>query len=234
MQYSLLIILVLAHIAGEFVLQSDASSARKHSGGRTALIWTSVHGLIIMLLSWLVAWSWAFLPWALLIGVSHLVIDLVTGKASRSPIGNRAGMWSFLADQALHMAVLAAVAYLASQDSWTDWSSGYNMSGVLDVRLLLIAAFVCTKPANIAINEHLRKLDRSVNNSAALLIGSFERLLVLLLALFGEYTAIAIIFVGKCALMRRPDSKPEYVLVGTLMSYCIAIACGILLKVTIG
>ncbi|MBI3883774.1 MAG: hypothetical protein HY305_06070 [Sphingobacteriales bacterium] len=65
------------------------------------------------------------------------------------------------------------------------------------------------------------------------LIGQFERVIILTLVLLGQYEAIGFLITGK-SIIRFADHnsnlKSEYVLVGTMMSYAIAILTGVVVN----
>jgi hypothetical protein len=67
--------------------------------------------------------------------------------------------------------------------------------------------------------------------NAGKLIGNIERVLTLTLLLMGQYEAIGFIIAGKSILRYEGEktAKTEYVLVGTLLSFGIAIIIGILI-----
>ena len=62
------------------------------------------------------------------------------------------------------------------------------------------------------------------------LIGQFERLIILTLVLLNQYEAIGFLITGK-SIIRFADHnsnlRSEYVLVGTMMSYALAILTGV-------
>ena len=65
------------------------------------------------------------------------------------------------------------------------------------------------------------------------LIGQFERLIILTLVLLNQYEAIGFLITGK-SIIRFADHnsnlRSEYVLVGTMMSYALAIITGVLVN----
>jgi hypothetical protein len=65
-------------------------------------------------------------------------------------------------------------------------------------------------------------------------IGIIERLIVFILVMLGQYSAISLLIAAK-GIIRfnekdRPEVKTEYLVIGTLMSIGIAIVTGVLLK----
>ncbi|MBN1259084.1 MAG: DUF3307 domain-containing protein [Anaerolineae bacterium] len=100
------ILLLLAHLVGDYVLQFDWLARWK---ARTTL-GVLVHGAVVLLLTLacvamvLPAW-W---PYALAIGLSHTGIDFVRARVlkPRSPL---AELLSFIVDQLLHLVIIAAL-----------------------------------------------------------------------------------------------------------------------------
>jgi hypothetical protein len=65
------------------------------------------------------------------------------------------------------------------------------------------------------------------------LIGQFERIIILTLVLFNQYEAIGFLITGKSIIRfadHNSDLRSEYVLVGTMMSYAIAILTGVIIN----
>jgi hypothetical protein len=57
-----------------------------------------------------------------------------------------------------------------------------------------------------------------------------ERFLVLSLVLIGQYSAVGLIIAAKSILRYKSTQKNEYILVGTLLSFGIAVLLGILIS----
>jgi hypothetical protein len=70
-------------------------------------------------------------------------------------------------------------------------------------------------------------------NNGGKLIGQYERIIILTLVLLNQYEAIGFLIAGK-SIIRFADHnsnlRSEYVLVGTFMSFAIAIITGVLVK----
>ncbi len=69
--------------------------------------------------------------------------------------------------------------------------------------------------------------------NAGKLIGNIERILTLTLILFNQYEVVGFIIAAKSILRYKETdtSRTEYVLIGTLLSFGIAILLGIGLKI---
>ncbi len=111
---------------------------------------------------------------------------------------------------------------------------------------LLLGVLVCVKPSNIIIKEIFKAANIKVNKgsdddtgdlpNAGKLIGNVERLLSLLFVLLGQYEAVGFIIAAKSILRfaEGDKAKSEYVLIGTLLSFSIAIFVGVAIKLYYG
>ena len=122
------------------------------------------------------------------------------------------------------------------------------MSGVEEALIaLLLGVLVCVKPSNMIIKEIFKAANIKVNKgndddntgdlpNAGKLIGNEERLLSLLFVLLGQYEAVGFIIAAKSILRfaEGDKAKSEYVLIGTLLSFSIAIFVGVAIKLYYG
>ena len=230
MNSTLFLSLVLAHIIGDFYLQTDKCCEQKET--RKFKSWfLYVHTIIIGLLSWMTVPSCSFGLWALMIAVSHFAIDAVKIHCPK-------GLWSFVIDQLFHLSILAAIStiYETTKElplQMIDSSSSFSTP------LLILAILLCIKPANILIKLILEKYQvgesASCDNikNAGALIGNLERLLTIVFVMLGQFEAIGFIVAAK-SILRFKDTdtaKTEYVLAGTFLSFGIAILCGLMARI---
>ena len=230
---SLFVSLLLAHLVGDFVLQTDTLCKQKRE--KKAGSWfLYVHAIVISLLSLLVLWDVRLWYVALAICTSHLLIDL--GKA----YVKRDDVWVFVIDQVLHFFILAIAALLCvNQFGWMRpvWLT----SAVQRVEELAAAALLCWKPANLFIKEILKynqvsfPADDTSSFHAGKLIGTIERWLILVFILLGRYEVIGFLIAAKSIIRFGNDNRneTEYFLAGTLLSIAIAVGCGLLVKVAL-
>jgi hypothetical protein len=222
--------LFLAHLVGDFLLQSNAlceSKERKHH--KSAFMY--VHALIIALLSWMAIGNYQLWGYAAIIGVTHLMIDI-----AKSYVKTQTLVW-FVGDQILHIFVLLIVSYFIG-NGWEQFA-WIPQNYALILPAFLSAVIICTKPANIFIKMILTRYeidlpkakDKELKNAGAL-IGNLERLLSLVLIIAGQFGAVGFIITAKSILRFRDyeRAKTEYVLAGTLLSFGIAIICGCIIK----
>lgn len=232
MNTGLFLNLLLAHLIGDFVLQTDGLCKKKREKGlKSWFMW--VHPMIVAGLTWLMFGEWGFAWGVLITFASHLLIDAVKSRIERD--GQHVGY--FVADQVLHLLIIGLICWLYGE-SWYQFEwipEEYILTGPA----VLCAMLLCVKPANILIKgvfewyqiEIPVKVKKNVNDlkNAGALIGSVERIIILILILLSQYEAVGFVVAAK-SLMRFKDSegaKAEYVLVGTLLSLCVAMICAL-------
>lgn len=227
MNNTLLLSLVLAHVIGDFYLQTDKYCEKKET--RKFKSWfLYVHTIIIGVLSWIMVPSCGFGLWALLIALSHFAIDAIKIHCPK-------GLWSFVIDQLFHLGILVVISGIYEPIKELPIQM-MGCSGSFSTPLLILAVLLCMKPANILIKLILEKYQvgesESCNNikNAGALIGNLERILTIVFVLLGQYEAIGFIVAAK-SILRFKDTdtaKTEYVLAGTFLSFGIAILCGLM------
>ena len=229
MNSTLFLSLALAHIIGDFYLQTDKNCQQKESKQfRSWFLYA--HAIIIGLLSWMIVPYCNFGVWTLLITVSHFAIDAIKIHCPK-------GLWSFVIDQLLHMGILIAISNIYKPAKELPLQM-IDFSTFFSTPLLILAILLCIKPANILIKLILEKYQvgksESCNNikNAGALIGNLERMLTIVFVLLGQFEAIGFIVAAK-SILRFKDTdtaKTEYVLAGTFLSFGIAILCGLMTR----
>lgn len=228
-----LLLQITAHTISDFYLQTNKSCAEKEQKGfKSPKLY--IHFLITFLCAWLLSFSFSFWWVALIIAVSHLLIDAMKCYASKCK-----GI--FFIDQFIHLIVIVAVCYLW-KSNLPDCVNGVDEKYIA----LLLGLLVCLKPSNIIIKEIIKVANIKVSKgnddntedlpNAGKLIGIVERLLSLVFVLLGQYEAVGFIIAAK-SLLRFAEgdkAKSEYVLIGTLLSFSIAIFVGVAIKLYYG
>jgi len=229
---NLLILQFIAHLMTDFYCQNDKICQRKRERGfKTGYLYA--HALLTFLMAWLFSYSIGFVLFALIIGVAHLLIDGI-----KSSLKN--WKYVFFADQLSHVIILVAVVLFYNQQvgiSLPEWLSNTRYL------LLISGALFCLKPTNVLITNVLKTFEiKSTDTSgetgelekAGRLIGNLERILALVFVLLNQYPAIGFLIAAKAILRFKDTStaKTEYVLIGTLLSFGVAILIGVfILKV---
>lgn len=236
--------LFVAHLCGDFFLQCKGFCEKKRDENCRG--WrVYVHSLVIGLLSWAVTWDAGAWWLALLLGCSHLIVDVAKSAVEKKMIGKKADRFllvPFCVDQLVHLAFIVAFASLwLNSNGWNEFTWVTNNTEWLAVAVALLVA---SKPANILVNLILRicKVSGSEGESmdgehgnfhSGALIGTLERWLTIVFVVLGQYEAIGFLLAAKSILRFSETSKggekSEYVLTGTLLSLTIAVGLGLII-----
>nr|WP_294784243.1 DUF3307 domain-containing protein [uncultured Flavobacterium sp.] len=224
--------LLLAHLLGDFIWQPNSWVADKEIKKHKS-IYLYVHILLHGVLAAILAAEVSFIPYAILIAVTHGIIDLIKLNFQKT---NTKRTW-FVVDQMAHILILIAVVLLYENKSIIYfWQN--NEFWILFTGIVLV-----TKPASIFIKtiisiwspEDQSQKDNSLA-SAGNYIGILERLLVVCFILTGHFEAIGFLLAAK-SIFRFGDLKEakdrkltEYVMIGTLISFGTAIIVGLLIQ----
>ena len=229
----ILLLQLIAHIISDFYLQTAESCADKAKNGfKSPKLY--IHSLITFVCAWLLSFTFNFWWVAFIIAATHLLVDATKCYAS-----NCKGI--FFIDQIIHVVVIVAACYFwkgGLPECLCCWDEKYIA--------LLLGVLVCIKPSNIIIKEIIKVANIKVSKgnddntedlpNAGKLIGIVERLLSLVFVLLGQYEAVGFIIAAK-SLLRFAEgdkAKSEYVLIGTLLSFSIAIFVGVAIKLYYG
>lgn len=226
---TLFIKLLLAHLVGDFLLQPGKWVVHK-SAHKIASRYLYFHIAIHFALVLLVLGNYTHWRIALIIALSHYVIDL--GKLySEGAFKNKVA--PFFIDQILHLLILFGCAYYGNIIGQLDYLLGLTDWG------LVTAVVFLTFPSAILMNTVLERmseqipLDHKSLPNAGKYIGMIERLFVLIFVLTGRWEGIGLLIAAK-SVFRFNDLKEsnnrkltEYILIGTLLSFGLAILTGL-------
>lgn len=227
----------LGHIAGDFYFQSQSMAERKRADIKMVckhalLYWLAMLAVSVPLLiadpaAGVIAFAAA--------GLSHLIIDVIKYAAARK---NPDSLAVFIADQALHIAIIIAGSYILQRFIPPDGISVlFAGMGISYIKTATFAAALALmgRPANIAFKKIMnaaRAEDKfgdtvaGMRNAGAI-IGTLERIIVCVMFFLGEYAAIAIVLTAKSiARYNKLQAEPkfaEYYLIGTLSSIAYAV-----------
>ena len=216
----LFVLLVCSHILGDFLFQTDWLARNKHRGG-VLFLHVVIHGVLVYLA--VAQWSLWCLP--LIIIAGHGLFDCLKKFVPDTAT-------TFAIDQALHIAFLGGVAFflhLAGIASGINilfkpvvWTAGF-------VAVVLGSGFPVAKVAERLIEENDLKVDGLKRGGK--LIGQLERTLIFLLMIVGQPAGIGFLVAAK-SILRFEEAKKqqlaEYVLIGTFLSFGLAIALSFL------
>ncbi len=229
--YQLLILQLIAHLISDFALQPKKGADEKNKLGFKSpyLKW---HVVVTFLVAWVFSFQLQFVFAAFAIAALHGLEDGMKKFFSKASATKR---YAFFIDQAIHLLMIFLVVTL-----YAHYFALVPLFKIpLNERILfIIAGFIfCTKPSNIMIKEIFRAFDIQAVNpeneelpNAGKLIGIIERFLVFLFILIHQFEAVGFLIAAKSILRFKNDDslKTEYVLIGTLLSFGIAIVWGVL------
>jgi hypothetical protein len=220
-----LLILLAAHLIGDFVLQTDWMVRNKRNFGILLGHAGIAAGVAALLLGSL---SWAVL---LLIFVSHLVMD--TLRVYLLP--DRLGV--FIVDQLAHITVVCAIAAgfpkTAQNGLWMTNLPVDAQTWYLMVITLTAGVLLCVPAGGVLIGKMTAPLVKQIEKGASLqglrqggrYIGWLERSLVMMFLLIGEPHGIGFLVAAKSILRfgEIKDSEQrktaEYIIIGTFLSF---------------
>ena len=232
----LLIKLFLAHIIGDFFLQPQSwvkEKEKKKLKSPKLYFHIAIHFALLLVILWdLTLW-----PMILIIGGSHFIIDAVKLIIQKK----KTKRLLFFIDQLLHIVAIVATYFI-----YTKTNLDYGVLFSEENLLLITCIVILTRPVSIIMKTIFTKWDISklMENNESLedagkYIGILERLLVFIFIITNHWEAVGFLITAK-SVFRFGDLKEskhrkltEYILIGTLISFGIAIVVGLLFKLLI-
>ena len=224
--------ILLAHLVGDFILQplswvSDKNKRKIRSP--KLFLHALTHAILLALVLEFNPFYWKGFVFIIL---SHMIIDL----AKAWLIGKRPGRELFFLDQAAHILILAMVAshYQPFEVNISSLLSGHSLILATALVFVTFASAVIIK-VSIAPWDPEKEGDRDNSLSrAGRFIGILERLFVFVFVVTGQWQAIGFLLAAKSVfrfgdLKESKDRKlTEYILIGTLLSFGMAILTGLI------
>ncbi|MBU2997431.1 DUF3307 domain-containing protein [Cellulophaga baltica] len=226
----LFIKLFLAHLIGDFMLQPTKWVVGKEDK-KVKSKYLYYHVLLHFLLAMLLLWNLSYWKIGLVVLMSHYAIDTlklyVNHKFKNKSI-------PFFIDQLLHVLVLYVCAYYGGviEHTWALVES-------IDIKLVTAFVFV-SFPTAVIIGKLLEGMSKYIEDdheslpNAGMYIGIIERFFVLAFILLGRWEVIGFLIAAKSVFrfndLKESNSREltEYILIGTLLSFGIAILTGVI------
>ena len=232
--------LLLAHFLGDFTFQPSKWVKKRNQKGITSkylYYHIAVHFFLLLLLFTTEIWKYYLGIIALLI--SHYIIDVA--KIYIVKKGILAKFNAFLVDQLIHLiALLVVVQYYFPLDLNVEWIYADKILS------LLLALILTVSVTPLVIKSFFQRWENElqVNNNeslknAGLYIGILERLFIVLFIVMNFFEGIGYLLAAKSIfrfgdLTNAKDKKlTEYILLGTLLSFLMAIIIGLGLKMAL-
>ena len=222
--------LFLAHLIGDFLLQPTRWVIHKEAN-KIASGYLYLHIAIHFVVTMALFWDLTYWKLALVVAITHYFIDL--GKLYSNPFFKIKAI-PFFIDQLLHVLVLYVCAFNGNV-------LGQTLSIINSIDWGLVTSIVFLSfPSAIVMGKLLEgmsskiELDHKSLPNAGKYIGIIERLFVLVFIILGRWEAIGLLITAKSVfrfndLKERNNRKlTEYILIGTLLSFGLAIITGII------
>lgn len=247
---SLLLRLIIAHCVVDFFLQTGRQVKNKQENAiRSKALY--FHTLWVVAITWLALWNLSLWSKALIIGLTHFLIDLVKIEITNRVREKNTGfpLKAFLLDQLLHMLVIISV-WLWIINGWSTFSgivSGYLFH--YSTLLYILGYIIVVGPVRFIIRLFVQHWEEDIERTndglenAGITIGVLERVLVLTFVYISQFAAIGFLVAAKSILRLidkpsvedtnktfSPRKHTEYVLIGTFLSFGSALAIGLLIN----
>jgi hypothetical protein len=232
-----LITIFIGHLIGDFVLKPKAwvlEIEKRKLRSQYLYIHATIHGLLV----------WMFLGFqhvqvALSIAIIHLGIDVIKVLSQTQETRT---YWFFV-DQLMHIISIIVI----SQFWFTDLNIKELIQPILNIKMSLWLGLIClSTPCAYLMKTVLQGWSKSLNidsqenlPNAGLVIGILERILIYIFIINGSMEAVGFLLTAKSVfrfgdLTNAQDRmRTEYILVGTLLSFTIAIIISIIIKSTL-
>ncbi len=230
---TILLQLLLAHVLTDFVFQT--AKMVEHKRMYKAKSWyLYVHTVLAGVFTYLILQQWTHFLVPIAIIITHYLIDLWKIYQKKD------NLVYFLIDQFLHLIVLV-LAWLFLTDAFTEVIPSLKTFFSSPKKLVVLIGYIAVIfPVGFIIGKATERWQQEITQEeqgnslkkAGRYIGVFERILVLTFILSSNFSAIGFL-IGAKSILRFSDSKggrkqTEYVLIGTLMSFAICTAIGLL------
>jgi hypothetical protein len=250
---TVLLKLILAHLVGDFGLQFKKWVDHKHEYGMRSVylyVHVVIHALVTLLLLWPEISKDPMYLWIpMIILITHFIIDAVKLMLWKNTVqqsyeqNTKYEQVLFFTDQFFHLLVIFGIWFWIDEESFGLITMLFKQQNLV----LLLCLFMLTQPSAIIIKmliagwlpENESKEKKTLAN-AGKLIGILERLFVFGFVVSGNWSGIGFLLAAK-SVFRFGDLKEkegikltEYILIGTLLSFGLAMLVSLLYLKLIG
>ncbi len=231
-ELALLFRLILAHVLTDFIFQSNKwVDDKRQKQGKSKYLY--LHGCLTAIIAYIFVGYWTNIWIPITIGITHTLIDYLKLKFDKE--GTIVG---FISDQFAHFVIIIII-WVNLIETGNLFEKIIPMASNLKILSVLTGYIICTTPLSFFVGiatkswqEELKKGEVVPENllNGGKWIGIIERLMIFTFVLLGKYEAIGFLITAKSILRFRQNTESkqsEYVLVGTLLSYGLAIMIGL-------
>lgn len=228
----IIIKVILAHLIGDFLLQPSSWVSHKEQF-KISSKYFYLHILVHFALLQLLVGQMSFLPYAVTLAAIHGLIDII--KLYRQRPDNR--LYWFIGDQFAHAVSIGIIGMLYTNVIFDNEVLGFHFW------IILTGIVFLGKPASVLIRTLISKWtpespEHATHSlqDAGKYIGILERLFIFGFILSGHFEAVGFLLAAK-SIFRFGDLKEardrrltEYVLIGTLLSFGLAMLAASLIQ----
>jgi hypothetical protein len=222
--------LVMAHLLGDFIIQPNSwlkqKSEKKWTSG-----WLYLHGILSGVLIYVFSGFWTVIWLPITIFISHVLLDGIKIKFEDTTR-------VFLLDQLGHFIVILICWLLLVNANLSNIDIFLFLLSVDPKFWFLILAYIVVFwPTGVFIGKIVEPWRKEIQikglEQAGLWIGRLERILILTFVLLNHFEAIGFLIAAKSVFrfgeIRGSDGRKEteYFLIGTMISFIIAITLGV-------
>ncbi|NOY49124.1 MAG: DUF3307 domain-containing protein [Chlorobi bacterium] len=232
----LLLKILVAHFLSDFILQPTKWATDKDKHGFKS--WhLYIHVIITAATLFIFLWDLKLWSLVLIIFLLHFLIDLIKSSLKRTNI------WIFITDQLLHLLVIITVwlVYTGQSDKFFELLGSFINNPKF--WWLLLAYTLLTIPTSVLIGKMTNKWSNELSGSnetkglenAGKWIGIIERVLIFTFIIVNQLSLIGFLLAAK-SVFRFGDlkdstdqKKTEYIIIGTFISFLLAILMGLII-----
>lgn len=229
---SLLIRLMLAHLLADFLFQkTNWVKDRIENHGKAWSLY--VHVLIVGILTWLFSGHYQNVWIPVMVMITHFLTDLWKSYSKNN-------IASFLLDQIIHIIIIILAWVLYSEINFGDDGKFLELLNNSKVLAIITGYYFVIWPAGFIIAKITENWQKQISNDgltdAGRWIGIFERTLILTFVLINQFAGIGFLIAAKSILRfgeiknKNHRKDAEYILLGTMISFILAILTGLLIN----
>ena len=236
----LLLRILVAHFLSDFIFQPTKWAIDKDKNGFRS--WhLYIHVIITAATLFIFLWDLKLWDLILIISLLHFIIDFTKSAIKRTNI------WVFITDQLLHLLVIITVWLVYTDQCDKSLELFYSFINNSKFWWLLLAYTLLTIPTSVLIGKMTNKWSNELNCSsqvkgledAGKWIGIIERVLIFTLIIVNQLSVIGFLIAAK-SVFRFGDlkdstdqKKTEYIIIGTFISFLLAILMGLVIQLVL-
>ncbi len=231
MEIFLLIRLLTAHFLGDFILQPD-NWVEDRNKNKIKSKYLYLHSIVVALLFYLFSFRLSNIWIPLFVFATHLLIDIWKSYKNHKII-------YFIIDQLSHIMIIL-IAWVLYQQNLSELllkTKEFLLS--FEFWIIILAYIIITIPAGVLVAKLTKNWRDEISkdnldtglSKAGTWIGSIERILIITFIFLGHIEAIGFLIAAKSVFRfagngNRERQEAEYILIGTMLSFLIAIIVG--------